>query len=336
MLGRAWGGRSDWKVACAVLAVLLVGELMLYAVEPRLSLDVQHIRMIPAIVRDIETTQRPSVLFIGNSLTRHGIVPGLIRSAWSQHDLPRAKLSLIYPDSTTLSDWFYLYRRFVEPARSRPRVIVICFASNQLADSEPVQPERLGSQFAGLPFAAEAFSHDVLSLSDRVRYLLGAVSRVWADRERVQTRVLALIPGYEALAQALNQAAGARQAAPSSGEPARYARLARFIARVKQDGTDIVFVATPLPRRFPLPEALRRTIRDGGAELIDLQGTEPADPVDFLDGYHLSPVGAERFSLALGAATSGNASFRAALLRNRPVDPPTSTASRVRWEPAVH
>lgn len=336
MLRSAFGGGSDWKVLSSVLAILLAGELGLYLAEPRLSLDVQHIRSIPTIVRNFEAAPGPGVLFLGNSLTRAGIRPDVVEGAWPPHRLPQAKFALVYPDDTRLLDWFYVYRRFVEPARSLPRVIVICFAQSQLADGQPLQPERLGSQFAGFPLLSEAFSDDVLSASDRISYLLGATSRVWANRERVQTRVLALIPGYEALAQTLNEAASVRQRASGNGRPDTYTRLARFIERAGKDGVGVVFVATPLPRRFPLPDDLRRTIRDGGAELLDLQGTEPADPRDFPDGYHLSPTAAERFSESLGVALAANAYFRTALQGRRPADHSRSAAGRSDLAAAAH
>ena len=336
MLRSALSSGSDWKVLATVLVVLLFGEFGLSLAEPRLSLDVQHIRSIPAIVRTFEAAPGPGVLFLGNSLTRAGIRPDAVEGAWPPHNLPRAKFALVYPDDTRLLDWFYVYRRFVEPARSRPRVIVVSFAQSQLADGQPLQPERLGSQFAGLPFLTEAFSDDVLSASDRISYVLGATSRMWANRERVQTRVLALIPGYEALAQTLNRAASVRQDASGDGRPDTYTRLARFIERVGKDGVGVVFVATPLPRRFPLPDELRRTIHDGGAELLDLQGMEPADPGDFTDGYHMSPAAAVGFSASLGAAVAANAYFRPALVGRRPADHSVSAAGRSGLQAVAH
>ncbi|MHB2205429.1 Rossmann-fold NAD(P)-binding domain-containing protein [Methylobacterium sp. CM6257] len=335
MLRRVFRGRSEWKVISTVVAMLLLGEFSLSFAESRLSLDMQHVKEIPAIMRNFEAAPGPGVLFLGNSLTRAGIRTDVIESIWSLHGLPRAKFALIYPDDTSVLDWFYLYRRFVEPAQPRPRVLVICFALDQLADNRPVHSERLGSLFAGLPFLAEAFSNDVLSVSDRVRYLLAAVSRVWANRERVQTRVLALIPGYEALAQTLNEAANARRSSAVAGQPVTYARLARFIETVRKDGTDIIFVAIPLPKHYPLPEKLRRTIHGGGAELLNLQGIQPAHPGDYPDGYHMSPAAAVHFSASLGTATAASAYFRSALLGERPVNAPAPTASPSRLGSAV-
>lgn len=328
MLRRVFSGASDWKAISAVLVVLLVGEVSLSFGEGFLSVDVRHIKQFPAIVRSFDSGREPVVLFLGNSLTRAGIRPDVMESTWSSQELPRTRVALIHPDDTRVLDWYYVYRRFVETAPSRPRVIIVCFAQSNLDDNHPVQLERLGSQFSGFPLLAEAFSHEVLTLSDRMHYLLGAVSRLWANRERVQTRVLALIPGYEAMAQTLNTEANARQNSTKSGQPGTYGRLARFIERLTLDGADVVFVATPLPKRYPLPEELRRTIRDGGAELLDLQGTVPAEPGNFPDGYHLSPAAAERFSASLGTALAASDDFRSALMRGQPANYSAFTGGR--------
>ncbi|MDR6756399.1 hypothetical protein J2Y48_001689 [Mycoplana sp. BE70] len=298
--------RSEWKVIASVLAVLLIGEISLYFTENRLSYDVQHIGQIPAIVNDIKQGNSPRVLFLGNSLTRAGIRPDIVKRAWAGVNLPDATIGLIYPDDTVLTDWLYVYRRFVQPANTQLRLVIICFANDHLDDGPVRNSERLGSQFAGLSLAAEAFSHDVLSLSDRVRYLLGATSRLWANRERIQKRVLALIPGYQEFAPIINDVVRSDGQAAAHAKPPTYNQLARFLNIVTSDGTKVVFVATPVRQPYPLPDELYKAIRRGGAEIIDLRGFERTGPGDFLDSLHLAPAAAERFSKALGSALVGN------------------------------
>jgi hypothetical protein len=306
--------KSEWKVILAVLGVFLAAELGLYLSEDRISLDVQHINQIPAIVSELKEGNDPRILFFGNSLTRASIRPDRIRSTWTTATLSEATIRLIHPDDTKVVDWVYVYRRFVQPSRPQLRLVILCFAYRHLEDGPDGNPERLGGQFAGLSLARDAFAKDVLSLSDRIRYLLGAVSRTWAYRDRVQTRILALIPGYERLAHEINQNV-TRKALAKPNPPVTYNQLARFLEMLTNDGARVVFVATPMPSFYVLSEDLEAAIRRGGAELVDLRGFGPLMPADFPDHFHLSPAAAERFSTALGAALAADDYVRSALLR---------------------
>jgi len=298
--------RSEWKVIASVLAVLLIGEFSLYFTENRLSYDMQHIRQIPAILNDMKQGDAPRILFLGNSLTRAGIRPDIIKGTWANANLSDTTIGLIYPDDTMLTDWLYVYRRFVQPSNARPRLLIICFANNHLDDGPLRNAERLGREFAGLSLAAEAFSHDVLSLSDRIRYLLGTASRLWANRERIQKRILSLIPGYQEFAPIINNVVRSDERSHAHAKQPTYNQLARFLNIVAGDGTKVVFVAAPLPEPYPLPDELYKTISRGGAEIVDLRGLERTGPDDFLDSLHLAPAAAERFSKALGVALAGN------------------------------
>lgn len=305
--------RSEWKVIASVLVVLLLGEAGLYFTEDRLSHDMQHLREIPAILNGFRQGTSPGILFLGNSLTHRGVFPDIVKAAWPNANVPDAKIGLVYPDDTILTDWLYVYRRFVQSSNTKPQLLIICFADKHLEDSPVHSIERLGGEFAGFAYASEAFSHDVLTLSDRVRYVLGATSRLWANRERIQKRVLSLIPGYQDLAPIINDVFRTTKQSEAHGKKPTYNQLARFIDIVAGDGIKVVFVATPLPERYPLPDELYRTISQGGAEIVDLQGIERTGAGDFLDGYHLAPEAAERFSKALGNALIDNNYAHAAL-----------------------
>jgi hypothetical protein len=50
---------------------------------------------------------------------------------------------------------------------------------------------------------------------------------------------------------------------------------------------------------------------------VDLQGIERTGSSDFLDGYHLAPAAAERFSKALGTALVDKSYAHAALWNSR-------------------
>jgi hypothetical protein len=312
---------------------LLGGELGLHIAEPWLSADIQHIRRVPAIIAELEQEDGPRVLFLGNSLTRAGIRPDRIGRILGDAKFPKVAIERIYPDDTTILDWLYLYRTEIQPIGRNLDLLVVTFARDHLDDGLPINPERLGGQFAGLGAAPEAFSKDVLSFGDRIRYLLSAVSRLWSSRERIQTRALAFLPGYRTLAPLMNTNLRDGHKEGPNPASASFDRLARFIDIVRSHGTAVVFVAAPMPRPYPLPKALRDTIRREGAELIDMQDFERHGPEDFPDHYHLAEAAAGRFSDGLARAMARSTYVRAAVAHaNSPSTKPGMVGRSVRTD----
>jgi len=301
---------SELKVIAAIVLIFSAVELGMRAIEDKLSLDLKHINAIPSIMAEIDRHAAPHIMFLGNSLTRVSIQTKVIERVW-----PTApSMARIHPDDTTLLDWHYVYQRYLGKAKLHPNLIVVTFVRAQLDDNEELHVDRLGSHFAGLEFAYEAFQHDVLETGDRIEFMLAGVFRAMANRERVQDRVLAFIPGYRELAKAVNHSVRARSDKPAIHQGARsYSRLLRFLAAAHACGDKVLFVAAPLPSSYKIAEELRNAIREGGSNLIDMQGVEPLTGQDFPDGYHLSEKAAPRFSRALGRAMAENEFVQAAL-----------------------
>lgn len=295
------------RVVAVVLIVLGTIEVLLRLFENRLSIDVEHIRDIPRIVSRLQQRPEPRILFLGNSLTRASIVHGAFGQAWTAAGEPSPQTASIHPDDTSLLDWHYLYRRHLQDLAVRPNLIVVSFAASQLEDGQEVHVNRLGSSFAGLSLAHEAFRHDLTTLDQRVQFLLSATTRLMAYRERVQLRILALFPGYRNLAVALNQGARARIAKTRAGTTdTRFSRLRRFLDAANAHHDRVVFVALPLPAPYQIPEDLPEVIHAAGMEFIDMQGTDPKNPSDFPDAYHMSEAAARRFSEQLATRFLAN------------------------------
>ena len=137
--------RFDWKVLSSIIAVLAAVELCLYFFEDRLSLDLQHIKHIPGIVEELREGDGERILFLGNSLTRAGIQADTVAATWAKRGMSNTTIRLIYPDDTTLSDWFYLFRRFVEPADTR---LSFVFADDNIfADAGETTPNSPTARF---------------------------------------------------------------------------------------------------------------------------------------------------------------------------------------------
>lgn len=301
---------SELKVIAAVALVFGAVELGIRAIEDNLSIDVKHIQAIPSIVASLDRQPAPHVVFLGNSLTRASIHPEAIAEVW-----PGApSMVRIYPDDTTLLDWHYIYQRYLGKSKPRPNLIIVSFVRSQLDDNQELHVDRLGSHFAGFQFVREAFKHDVRELGDRIEFVLAGAFRTMANRERVQYRVLALIPGYKELADAVNHGVRARTNKPvDQSRTPSYTRLHRFLMAARASGDKVLFVAIPLPRPYKVANELRDVIRGEGANLIDMQGVEPFTGQDFPDGYHLSEEAASRFSRVLGLEIANNEFVQAAL-----------------------
>lgn len=301
---------SELKVTAAIVLVLSAVELGMRAIDDKLSLDLKHINAIPSSVAELDRQPAPHIVFLGNSLTRVSILLKVITEVW-----PAApSMARIHPDDTTLLDWHYIYQRYLGQAQSHPNLIVVSFVGSQLDDNQALHLDRLGAHFAGFQFAREAFKHDVRETGDRVEFMLASVFHAMANRERVQDRVLASIPGYKELAKAINRSVRAKADKPAPQSGARsYTRLLRFLAAASACGDKVLFVAIPLPSSYKIADELRAAIRDGGANLIDMQGVEPLTGSDFPDGYHMSEEAAPRFTRSLGRVMTENKFVQAAL-----------------------
>ena len=280
---------SNFKREAGVLAVvalaLLGCELALRASIRRASIDVRHIEEIPRIIAGIAGARHPTFLFLGNSLTRAGVIP-------AEFAVGKAHVALIYPDDTTISDWLYLYERFVLSKGTAPDVLLVGFAKDHLSDSHALHVDRLGGYFGGLGALPEAFRYDVPDFNDRVSYLLSSLSTAYANRDRVRTQVFAaLIPHYKDSAQDLNNAVKARAHASAGAASPRYTRLTRFLGLFKGTPTKVVFVAFPVPAVEPLDPSLLAVIRGNRSQLLDLRRPAGLTDADYLDGYHLTPHG---------------------------------------------
>lgn len=301
---------SELKVIAAVALVFGAVELGIRAMEDNLSIDVKHIHAIPSIVANLDKQPAPHVVFLGNSLTRESIDTEAIAEVWPE--APR--MTRIHPDDTTLLDWHYIYQRYLSKTKPRSNLIVVSFVRSQLEDNQELHIDRLGSHFAGFQFAREVFEYDVCNTGDRIEFMLAGAFRAMANRERVQYRVLTLVPGYKELADTINDSIRTRTSKPADqSRTPSYTLLRRFLSVAHSRGDRVLFVAIPLPRPYTIAHELRSTIQEGRATLIDMQGVESLTSQDFPDRYHLSEEAAPRFSRALGRVMASNEFVQAAL-----------------------
>jgi hypothetical protein len=294
------------RVFLLAVAFLASVEVLLRVGAPRFSQDLRHIGEIDRRIENLSRQPHPRILFLGNSLTRNGIDSTVFTQALFDSAGVAASVALLYPDDTTIADWYYLLRSRLRSPSLWPDVLVVPFANRHLTDQSSIDPARLGAWMAGMSQAPEVFRYDLRSFGDRVTFVLSAAFRLVSDAERFRNQVLALaVPGYRTAAQRFNEVEIKHR---RKGRPAdyTYGRLERFLVLSETSGTRVVFVAVPQPQLNPFPNGLPGAIGRAGSrvQLEDFRHLDGLSRESFLDGYHLSEGGARLFSDVLGRAAS--------------------------------
>ncbi|MFA5976378.1 MAG: hypothetical protein WC859_09495 [Elusimicrobiota bacterium] len=306
--------KRETPVLIFVACIFLACEVGLRLYGTTLSADLRHIREIPQIVAVHSHADRPTLLFLGNSLTRRGVIPEELMKDLSARGFSNVDIAKIHPDDTNMADWHYIYKRYVHSAGADPALLLIGFAEEQLCDSQRIHVDLLGGYFAGFDAVSEAFHYDVWDFSNRVDYLLDAVSSAYANRDRVRTQLLgAVIPYYKSSAQEMNKAIKKHVSVSEIGSYGRYKRLTRFLEFMKKSPTKVVFIAIPVPAHYPIDPTLESVIKENGSTLIDLRRPEGLTENDYMDNYHLSQQGGTVFTRELSRRLLDSAELRRSL-----------------------
>ena len=278
--------RNELKVIACVLLVLAGLEVAMRAGEERLSVDIAHIRSGDEISTRVGDSARPTLLLLGNSLTREGIAPVLLESAAGGDLLVEA----YYPDGSSVNEWAYAYRRYFAEPGNAPDYLVIGAGRSHLFDSD-LPPDRFGAYFCSRQDIPRYFRRHVHDPDDAAGFFLARSSAAYTNRHRVQPRVFSvLVPHYQEVLPRL--ATRARLPAEVDAREDTHRNLAELLAVAREAGTRVAVVAIPMPEPYPLPDSTRRVISDAGATLIDARDLPGIEVANFPDNYHLDPAGA--------------------------------------------
>src|SRR5258708_15104873 len=117
--------RSEAKVVVGAILSVLAIEGALRVALPHISIDFSHIETIPSVGRSFGDHSRARVLFLGNSTTRRGVDLNVVKRTWADMGI-HATTRSVYPDDTTMVDWYYLFQHYF-PADHAPDLVVIGF-----------------------------------------------------------------------------------------------------------------------------------------------------------------------------------------------------------------
>jgi len=306
------------------LAAVMACEVAVRHAAPSLSKDMQHIREFPEIARELHSSQRLEILFLGNSLTGAGTDLDAFQSELEQSALHPA-YGIVCPDNTTLSEWYYIFKNVFAVRQQAPDVAIIGFHNRQMCDSETIRTRKLGHDFCEFGDTAEVFEHDLTGFDERATYLLSSFSAAYAYQDRIKHRTLdRIIPDFRFGMGRINEIIRARrkirETQASRIPRPTYRRLKRFMAMLRRSGTHGVFVAMP-SGDWALDPAIAEIVRQAGMTFVDGRTTVlPVLTRDyFRDGYHLDKAGAGIYSRFLAKKLVGELK-KLSERRNRTLD----------------
>mgnify|MGYP001174653175 FL=1 len=257
--------------------------------EESLSKDIVHINSIDEIARD-----KNNIIFLGNSLTRHGIDKNQIRKLFSN----RMHVGYIYPDDTSIIEWYYIFKSYFIDNNNVPDNIVICFAIDQLksSDIEFEEIQRI-SKYVPLNRSGFVIDRENLSLAETIDFYLCKSLNIYANRERLSKRVLNILPKYRQLIRSINNNIPNQKI---EREDSDYSHFTDMIQLADSVGCNILFCAMPIPKNYSINDEIISTLKMSKyCKLYDFRDSNIFSDIHFLDGYHLNEFGATIFTTHL-------------------------------------
>ena len=289
--------RSELKVVALIVVALAACELVVRLREQSLSLDVRHIRQIPDIAARLAEGDGLRVLFIGNSMTRYGVEPEIVEREMASQGIAPLRIERVFPDATALPDWYYAFKRYFDAPVRAPDVLVVCFASYDLQDSQPIHSWRLAQYYTNLGDVPEVFREDIRDFDSRAEFLLSDASAAFANRTRVRERALDLvIPNYRETAQQINRTQQSQAGERLSRKQPTYRRLARLGQLAQSRGVKVILVAMPERVDYELDTQLQPAAEAAGMTLLDSRAGHGLKPDSYVDEMHLGAGGASIYS----------------------------------------
>ncbi len=298
---------SELKVIGFVLCGMLVIELLMVTFENRLSNDVSHLKSFEIIAASLcdEQSSATTVLFLGNSMTRHGFDEEAFLNAVRQSDHGEMKATRISPDNTALAEWYYIYENIFTDKDRTPDLMVIGFGDGHLIDHPSRHPNRLARYYFVRNHWDELTADDISSFEQQCEFVLAENSAAFANRDRIQRRLFSsIIPEYQTGMPEINDRLG--QMISHIEQTPTYHRLHKLLSLAQKNGTRIVFVAMPTVDEYEVTSALLDIFAAEDVSFIDARNVTGIEPEMIPDGIHMNADAAGIYSKFLARALLNN------------------------------
>ena len=270
--------------------LIAILELLLALFENSISIDISHTNSIKTII-----SKKNDIIIIGNSLTREGINKDYFREKLITVTNSDLKIGYIYPDDTSIIEWYYILKSSFDEYQNTPNHLMINFAKDQLRtpiiEFEEIQRIANYLRFDQLKYF---IIKEDFSFSEIIDVYLSKTFRIFRHKERIAKRVLDIIPGYRQTIRKLNQSIK-----PNSelGLNLPYKHLIDITKLVDSLGINTTFFAMPLPNEYQINERVKSIINQSAqCNLINMQDDSLYIDKYFDDGYHLNHKGSNIFT----------------------------------------
>ena len=290
-------------IGIALLALLLLeGYARLKAQNP--AWDYQRLRDIPRETQAATNDPaRPTVVLLGNSLTRNGYdLPTLLANLPPMPD-GRPPLQVVNAAlyGATMNEWYYVLKTKILSASRPPKAVVLNLSPGVAVDRAPGQL-RVGwlaaeTDWHDLP---ELAREDFRSFETSAEYATSRLSIAYAQRWDLRAGFLFnLIPAYADGAKWINDhgAADAVRDQSAAAPQPTYQTLRRIFDLAKAHDVRVIVLAMPVRDPYPLDPRLIELTHAAGQIFLDCRAAPGLSKPSYEpDGWHMTPAGAKIFS----------------------------------------
>ncbi|MCG6156734.1 hypothetical protein [Rubinisphaera margarita] len=299
--GRKRPLRTEWRVLGVVILCFLMLEFGFRIRGDVLSKDISHLQSFDRLSRELAAGPEDElrVLFLGNSLTRYGVDQKLFVELTGENTEKPLRAVKVNPDNTALADWYYAYQSYFDKPERVPDVVVIGFEGGHLRDAPSHHPDRLAYYYCRGRQPAELGQFDLKTFEERAYFTLCSMSAAFANRDRIQRRVLDMvIPSYRSGMDELNLRMAADAGKVVEQEPS-YERLLKFVAMAERNQVQVILAAMPVPEYYEFDQAMLDVVHSTSAELVDCREVPGLKVTMFFDGLHMDEDAARLYTTAL-------------------------------------
>ena len=282
-------------LAGIVLLVILADVLVRFGIGPASRIEGRIERENHAALsmkKGVGETK--TLLMIGNSL----LLKGVDFSGYQNYLAPEVSATRFVIEQTNYLDWYYYLRKMYRTG-SQPDFVILNLTAAQMTNDE-IRGDYFAYRMLSTAdvFGAARDAH--LSATQTFSLLTGNLSAFYGTRSETRKFVLAkLIPGINDLVAALVPSGAAAPLERESAVKRLSERLLDLDQMVRDHGGKFILVepaSLDIRGLEYMAEAGRRT----GVPVFEPLHAASLSKVDFLDGFHLTPEGATRYTSALG------------------------------------
>ena len=289
--------RTELKVLGLVLLVAAGAEAFFPLMGTRFSRDLKEISVLDQKLRAGCATRDYSALILGNSLTLHGFDQPKILAAGGHAFCQPVKFTFVVFQGAFMTETLRICKHYVSPLPEPPKLLVVPFAVDSLADQSGVNIERM-TYHCDLSELHDVVRNEI-GLGQLGEFLHSYFSKAFANRFRVRQFVFErLLPDYYDSEVRLGMANRPRSITPQGKGVLTFHKLEQMFALCRSRGIRTAILAMPVQVSYELRPEMLALVAQYKIDLLDMRNTAGLESNKYIDGTHLNAEGARTFSSA--------------------------------------